>query len=82
MMTFKFNRDISEDDAIMLELNWRKPTETFGQIEGYNILYGIQNQSLKEHYFNVTEKTDDNYSIRISDIGKKKFIITILSQNP
>ncbi|XP_014472439.1 PREDICTED: tyrosine-protein phosphatase Lar isoform X4 [Dinoponera quadriceps] len=51
----------------VLELEWATPTQTYGNLLGYRIRYGIKNQTLKEEFIdNVNQHT-----YKITDLGEQ-----------
>lgn len=64
-------------DPDVLELEWAQPTQTYGNLLGYRIRYGIKNQTLKEEFIESTRQ----HTYRIEDLGKKKKIC-LLAQIP
>lgn len=60
---FLFFRVLNRDSD-QIELDWKTPSETYGDLLGYRIIYGIKNQTLKEQY------VDGNHHVyRITDLG-------------
>ncbi|XP_058805805.1 tyrosine-protein phosphatase Lar isoform X2 [Phymastichus coffea] len=57
----------NQEEPIKIELEWTKPSETFGPILGYRIRYGIKNQTLKEEFI----EGDDTFSYRIEDLEER-----------
>ena len=50
----------------MLELEWSQPTQTYGDLLGYRIRYGIKNQTLKEEFIQDVHQ----HAYKITDLGK------------
>lgn len=50
----------------MVELEWSQPTQTYGDVLGYRIRYGIKNQTLKEEYIPGNRQ----HTYKITDLGK------------
>ncbi|XP_060827193.1 tyrosine-protein phosphatase Lar isoform X6 [Bombus pascuorum] len=44
------NVKLLSKDPDVVELEWSQPTQTYGDVLGYRIRYGIKNQTLKEEY--------------------------------
>ncbi|XP_032454535.1 tyrosine-protein phosphatase Lar isoform X4 [Nasonia vitripennis] len=60
-------KTISREDPIEMQLDWTRPTQTYGQILGYRIRYGIINQTLKEVFL----EGDSVHSYRIKDLEER-----------
>lgn len=60
------HRVFNQEEPIKIELEWERPTETFGAIIGYRLRYGIKNQTLKEEFI----EGDETRRFRIEDLGK------------
>ncbi|XP_023318195.1 tyrosine-protein phosphatase Lar isoform X3 [Trichogramma pretiosum] len=58
---------MSREDPIEIEVEWKKPQETFGKILGYRIRYGVKNQTLKE----INIEGDQRFSYRITDLEER-----------
>ncbi|XP_014612652.1 PREDICTED: tyrosine-protein phosphatase Lar isoform X14 [Polistes canadensis] len=43
-------------DPVMLELEWMEPSQTYGDLLGYRIRYGIKNQTLKKEFIRGTRQ--------------------------
>lgn len=50
------NLKVMEKNPIVLELEWGRPSQTYGELLGYRIRYGIKNQTLKEDFVEGTQK--------------------------
>lgn len=57
---------VINQDPIVLELEWAKPSEPAGQLTGYRVKYGIKNQTLKEEFI----KDINQVTFKIKDVGK------------
>ena len=53
-------------DPDVVELEWSQPTQTYGDVLGYRIRYGIKNQTLKEEYIPGNRQ----HTYKITDLGK------------
>ncbi|KAJ8679234.1 hypothetical protein QAD02_015021 [Eretmocerus hayati] len=60
-------KTVRREDPIILELGWSRPTETYGQILGYRIRYGVKDQPLKEHII----EGDHQFNYRIEDLDER-----------
>jgi receptor-type tyrosine-protein phosphatase F len=53
-LVFYFNRPIvklkilERDPTVSIELEWDRPTQTFGELRGYRVRWGIKDQKLQE----------------------------------
>ncbi|XP_025161579.1 tyrosine-protein phosphatase Lar isoform X7 [Harpegnathos saltator] len=51
----------------VLELEWAAPTQTYGNLLGYRIRYGIKNQTLKEEFIDNMNQ----HTYKITDLGEQ-----------
>ncbi|XP_026825719.1 tyrosine-protein phosphatase Lar isoform X4 [Ooceraea biroi] len=51
----------------VLELEWVRPSQTYGNLLGYRIRYGIKNQTLKEEFIEDTRQT----TYKITDLEER-----------
>lgn len=63
---FSFILRVINQDPIVLELEWAKPSEPAGQLTGYRVKYGIKNQTLKEEFI----KDINQFTFKIKDVGE------------
>ncbi|XP_024937646.1 tyrosine-protein phosphatase Lar isoform X10 [Cephus cinctus] len=61
------NVKVMDRDPIVLELEWDKPTQTYGELLGYRIRYGIKNQTLKEKFISNTQQN----TYKITDLEER-----------
>lgn len=67
MRAFHLFRVLSRDPDV-LELEWAQPTQTYGNLLGYRIRYGIKNQTFKEEFIEGTHQR----TYKIDDLGKRR----------
>ncbi|XP_044590201.1 tyrosine-protein phosphatase Lar isoform X7 [Cotesia glomerata] len=60
------NVKVINQDPIVLELEWAKPSEPAGQLTGYRVKYGIKNQTLKEEFI----KDINQVTFKIKDVER------------
>lgn len=41
-------RVIEREPTVTVELEWSRPTQTYGELQGYRLRYGVKDQILKE----------------------------------
>lgn len=41
-------RVIEREPTVTVELEWSRPTQTYGELQGYRLRYGVKDQTLKE----------------------------------
>ena len=41
-------RVIEREPTVTIELDWSRPTQTYGELQGYSLRYGVKDQTLKE----------------------------------
>ena len=47
-MIFFYFRLIKKDPKITMDIEWTKPVETYGELKGYRVRYGLRGQRLTE----------------------------------
>ncbi|KAJ4427564.1 hypothetical protein ANN_25212, partial [Periplaneta americana] len=47
-------RVLEREPTVSIELEWGKPTQTYGELLGYRLRYGVKDQMLKEQMFKGT----------------------------
>ncbi|XP_047535128.1 tyrosine-protein phosphatase Lar isoform X5 [Vanessa atalanta] len=57
---------LKQDPIVSIEIEWAKPTQTYGDLLGYRFRYGIKDQPLEEVNFSGTKVT----SHRINDLER------------
>ncbi|XP_041986315.1 tyrosine-protein phosphatase Lar isoform X2 [Aricia agestis] len=57
---------LEKDPIVSIEIEWAKPTQTYGELQGYRLRYGIKDQPLEELNFSGTKVT----SHRINDLER------------
>ncbi|GLV33232.1 Leukocyte-antigen-related-like, partial [Carabus blaptoides fortunei] len=57
---------IGREPTVKIEVEWARPTQTYGDLQGYRLRYGVKNQTLKEEILKGTHTT--NY--RINDLER------------
>ncbi|XP_049874529.1 tyrosine-protein phosphatase Lar isoform X4 [Pectinophora gossypiella] len=57
---------LEREPIVSIELEWTKPTQTYGDLLGYRLRYGIKDQPLDEENFSGTKIT----SFRINDLER------------
>ncbi|XP_046968895.1 tyrosine-protein phosphatase Lar isoform X1 [Vanessa cardui] len=57
---------LKQDPIVSIEIEWAKPTQTYGDLLGYRLRYGIKDQPLEEVNFSGTKVT----SHRINDLER------------
>ncbi|XP_026486950.1 tyrosine-protein phosphatase Lar isoform X4 [Vanessa tameamea] len=57
---------LKQDPIVFIEIEWAKPTQTYGDLLGYRLRYGIKDQPLEEVNFSGTKVT----SHRINDLER------------
>ncbi|XP_061940959.1 tyrosine-protein phosphatase Lar isoform X9 [Apis cerana] len=61
------NVKVLSRDPEVLELEWSQPTQTYGDLLGYRIRYGIKNQTLKEEFIQDVHQ----HAYKITDLGER-----------
>ncbi|XP_043282785.1 tyrosine-protein phosphatase Lar isoform X3 [Venturia canescens] len=61
------NVKVINQDPIVLELEWAKPSSTQGQLTGYRIKYGIKNETLLEEF--IADTNQNTYKIQNVERG-------------
>ncbi|XP_034180771.1 tyrosine-protein phosphatase Lar isoform X5 [Osmia lignaria lignaria] len=61
------NVKVLSRDPVVLELEWAQPTQTYGNLLGYRIRYGIKNQTLKEEFIQDTSQ----HTYKIKDLEER-----------
>lgn len=59
---------MEREPAVSIELEWSRPTQTYGELIGYRLRYGVKDQPLKEEIIKGTSKTSRSFS----DLGMGK----------
>jgi hypothetical protein len=62
---FRF-RVLEREPTVSIELEWGRPTQTYGDLLGYRLRYGVKDQVLIEQMFKGTMV----HSYKINDLGK------------
>lgn len=62
-------RILERDPIVSIDLEWVKPTRTYGPLQGYRLKYGIEGQPLEEH--NLTGISNNSYKITNLNQGVK-----------
>ena len=57
---------LEREPTVSIELEWGRPTQTYGELLGYRLRYGVKDQKLKEQMFKGTMV----HSHKINDLGK------------
>lgn len=39
---------IEREPTVTIELEWSRPTQTYGELQGYRLRYGVKEHALKE----------------------------------
>lgn len=53
---------IERAPVVSIELEWSKPSQTYGELLGYRLRHGVKDQPLKEEIFKGTSKTSHSFS--------------------
>ncbi|XP_043676296.1 tyrosine-protein phosphatase Lar isoform X1 [Vespula pensylvanica] len=61
------NIKVLSRDPVVLELEWMEPTQTYGDLLGYRIRYGIKNQTLKKEFIRGTRQ----HTYKITDLEER-----------
>nr|XP_012139448.1 PREDICTED: tyrosine-protein phosphatase Lar isoform X6 [Megachile rotundata] len=61
------NVKVLSREPVELELDWEQPTQTYGDLLGYRIRYGIKNQTLKEEFIEGTRV----HTYKITDLEER-----------
>lgn len=64
-VSLPLSRVSSKTPDIVLKLEWVRPSQTYGDLLGYRIRYGIKNQTLKEEFIQGTNQ----HVYKITDLG-------------
>jgi hypothetical protein len=59
-------RVLEREPTVSIELEWGRPTQTYGELLGYRLRYGVKDQVLIEQMFKGTMV----HSHKINDLGK------------
>jgi len=59
-------RVLEREPTVSIELEWGRPSQTYGELLGYRLRYGVKDQPLKEQMFKGTMV----HSHKINDLGK------------
>ncbi|XP_020708529.1 tyrosine-protein phosphatase Lar isoform X6 [Athalia rosae] len=62
----QLNLKVMERNPTVLELEWGRPSQTYGELLGYRIKYGVTNQTLKEEFIDDIQKNTH----RITDLER------------
>lgn len=54
----------SRDSAIILDVEWTKPQQTYGELKGYKLRYGIKDQQLIDAIMKPT-----THQYRLENLG-------------
>ena len=57
---------MEKEPTVSIELEWTKPTQTYGELIGYKLKHGIKDQPLKEEIIKGSGKTSRSFV----DLGK------------
>ncbi|KAK9700492.1 EPTP domain [Popillia japonica] len=57
---------IEREPTVTIELDWSRPTQTYGELQGYRLRYGVKDQILKE----VQLKGTSTHKYRIKDLER------------
>ncbi|XP_047359953.1 tyrosine-protein phosphatase Lar isoform X11 [Vespa velutina] len=60
------NIKVLSRDPVVLELEWMEPTQTYGDLLGFRIRYGIKNQTLKKEFIRGTRQ----HTYKINDLER------------
>lgn len=66
---------LEREPTVSIELEWGRPTQTYGELLGYRLRYGVKDQPLKEQMF----KGAMVHSHKINDLGKRNCYLYIKS---
>ncbi|XP_046828012.1 tyrosine-protein phosphatase Lar isoform X9 [Vespa crabro] len=61
------NIKVLSRDPVVLELEWMEPTQTYGDLLGFRIRYGIKNQTLKKEFIRGTRQ----HTYKINDLEER-----------
>jgi hypothetical protein len=59
-------RVLEREPTVSIELEWGRPSQTYGELKGYRLRYGVKDQPLKEQMFQGAMV----HSHKINDLGK------------
>lgn len=59
-----------------IELEWSKPSATYGELLGYRLRHGVKDQALKEEFFKGTAKNSHSFT----DLGKNNILMRKLGK--
>lgn len=59
---------MEKEPTVSIELEWAKPSQTFGELTGYKLRYGVKDQPLKEEIIKSSTKTSRSFV----DLGKTR----------
>lgn len=48
LIVTSYFRLIKKDPKIVMDIEWTKPVETYGELKGYRVRYGLRGQRLTE----------------------------------
>lgn len=43
-----FFRIVEQEPTVTVELEWTRPSQTYGELKGYRLRYGVKDQLLKD----------------------------------
>ncbi|XP_045495548.1 tyrosine-protein phosphatase Lar isoform X3 [Colias croceus] len=70
---------LERDPIVSIEIEWAKPTQTYGDLLGYRLRYGIKDQPLEEMNFSGTKVS----SHRINDLERGvQYEFRVAGRNP
>lgn len=64
---FNFCSVVDEEPNLAVSLHWSKPSQTYGELVGYRIIYGAKEMNTS----NEILKTASERTHKFSDLGKK-----------
>ncbi|KAL0270992.1 UNVERIFIED_CONTAM: hypothetical protein PYX00_008241 [Menopon gallinae] len=53
---------MEREPTVSIELEWSRPTQTYGELLGYRLRYGVKDQPLKEEIIKGSSKTSRSFS--------------------
>jgi hypothetical protein len=63
---------LEREPTVSIELEWGRPTQTYGDLLGYRLRYGVKDQVLIEQVFKGTMV----HSHKINDLGKMNWCLS------
>lgn len=66
-----------KEPTVSIELEWTKPSQTYGELIGYKLRYGIKDQPLKEELIKGSSKMSRSFIDLGKNLGKLLFKIQL-----